>query len=298
MVFIDSLSKIVDTEVEFNYPLSECSGYKVGGNAKYYIETYSLKALKEVIQAVKECKIPYKIIGNGTNVLFSDDGFDGVIICTKKLSGVFSDGKIVRAMCGANLNKLIEISASGGFTGIEELYGIPASVGGAVTMNAGAFGKNISDYISYVEVLKNGRIIKIDKADCRFAYRGSRFLRGGGIVIAADFAFPTYVGSECLIERIKPVIERRSSLQPHGTSCGSVFKNPNGSSAGRLIDLAGLKGKSVGGATVSKIHGNFIVTEVGATAGDVYALIQYIKEKVNRIFGVRLQEEIEYVGEF
>ena len=164
-------------------------------------------------------------------------------------------------------------------------------------MNAGAFGHNISDHIVNVQTLYQGKINSYDKEQCEFAYRKSRFLGRKEIIISATFNFE-YDSKETIEKNIKNYADLRRQIQPIGKSCGSVFKNPKGYSAGELIDRANLKGLRIGGALVSERHANFIITQSNALSSDVYALIQHIKEKVKDKFDITLKEEVEFIGEF
>lgn len=297
MGFKDELTEFTHAKIRFEEPMKKHTALGVGGKAKYFAEVDSLYGLNLLTALAQRYRVKYKIIGNGTNVLVSDKGYDGVIVCLKKLSDVFFKRDEVRAMAGANLDKLIKFAVDHRLTGLEALSGIPATVGGAVVMNAGAFGHNISDRITTVETLHNGKIKIYDKDDCKFGYRKSRFLGKKETVVSASFKLDQGDREEINV-RIKNYRELRKNVQPSGKSCGSVFKNLPKLSAGALVDKAGLKGYSVGGAKISERHGNFILTDSRATATDVYALINYIKEEINKIFGVRLTEEVEYVGEF
>ena len=297
MGFKDELLEFTHAKIRFNEPMKRHTALGVGGKAKYFAEVDSLYGLNLLTTLAQKHRVKYKVIGNGTNVLVSDNGYEGIIICLKKLSDVFFKRDEVRAMAGANLDKLIKFTLDHRLTGLEALSGIPATVGGAVVMNAGAFGHNISDRITTVETLCGGKIKIYDKEDCKFSYRKSRFLGKKETVVSASFKLDG-CERDAVMNNIKKYRERRKNVQPTGKSCGSVFKNPTKYSAGALIDKAGLKGYALGGAKVSDRHGNFILTDSRATASDVYALIQYIKEEIFSIFGVRLSEEVEYIGEF
>lgn len=291
------LLEISDLTLSENEPLKKHCGYGVGGSADFFIEVGSFVALNFLIKILNENKINFKIIGNGTNVLFSDKGFNGVIISTSKLNDVFFKRDEIYATCGVQLEKLINFTINHALTGLENLAGIPATLGGAITMNAGAFGSVISDYLTSVDVLENGKIVKYTKEKCGFAYRSSMFLGGEQIVLAGTFKLNP--SDRCKIfNAYKLYGMMRKNIQPQGKSCGSVFKNGKKFSAGKLIEDAGLKGTSVGGAFVSEKHANFIIAKNGATAQDVFNLINLIKRKVYDTFGVLLCQEIELVGDF
>lgn len=297
MGFINEIEELGFTRVIFQQPMKKHTSFGVGGVSKFYAEADSLCTLNQLITTAKKHKVKFKLIGNGTNVLFSDKGYNGLIICTKKLNDVFFKRNQVKAMAGADLTKLIKFTVEHGLSGCEKLSGIPATVGGAVVMNAGAFGQTISDAIVEVETLEKGKIKKYFKNQCLFSYRSSRFKINNQAIVSATFEFATS-DKEKLINEMALCLERRKRIHPTGRSCGSVFKNPTPNSAGALIERAGLKGVTIGGATVSEKHGNFIITSSSATATDVKNLIEYIKDKVFNAFGIMLEEEVEYVGEF
>ena len=296
-MFKNALLEISNAKILFDEPMKKHTGYGVGGCARYYAQIDSLYSLNSLITLAKQHKVKYKVIGNGTNILVSDLGFDGIIIDTKRLSDVFFKREHVKAMAGAKLEKLIQFALDNRLCGLEAFAGIPATIGGAIVMNAGAFGHNISEYVQTVETLCDGKIKSYDKSECKFGYRTSRFLNKNEVVISATFNLRSG-DREKIIDGIKSYKDLRRSIQPSGKSCGSVFKNPKPFSAGALIEGAGLKGKRIGGAVVSEKHANFIITSSKARAKDVYELIEQIKQKVKDAFGVELCEEVECVGEF
>lgn len=297
MGFKEELINFPHAQVSFEQPMKKHTALCVGGNALYYARVDNLFALKLLVELAKSYKVPFKVIGNGTNLLVSDSGYNGLIINLSGLNDVFFKRDNVRAMAGASIEKLIKFALSHRLAGLEALSGIPATVGGAVVMNAGAFGHNISDLIVSVETLSQGKLKIYDKDQCKFAYRTSRFVSGRDIIVSATFDLKED-SRETILAAVKNFSELRKKSQPIGRSCGSVFKNPKKASAGELIDLAGLKGYRIGGACVSNVHANFIITETGATASDVYALINYLKDKIKRQFNVELVNEVELVGEF
>lgn len=297
MGLIEQLENFTHAKIYFDQPMNKHTALGVGGKVAYFAEVDSLYGLNQLLNLLKDNQRKYKILGNGTNILVSDSGFDGMIICMKKLSDVFFKRDEIRAMAGASLDKLITFAQDNRLSGLEALTGIPATVGGAVVMNAGAFGHNISDNVTTVETLYNGKIKVYNKEDCKFGYRHSRFIGKNEVVISACFKLKE-TEREIILSNKKSYQEVRKSIQPMGKSCGSVFKNPKPRTAGELIDKAGLKGFSVGGATISLKHGNFITTKSRATAKDVYTLINIIKDKIYNEFGILLEEEVELVGDF
>lgn len=297
MDFSKELKGFSHAKITFEQPMKKFTTLGVGGCADYFAEVDSLYGLNLLISLAKEYNQPYFVLGNGTNILISDKGYRGLIICLKKLNDVFFKRDLVRAMAGANIDKVLKFNLANGLTGLERLSGIPATIGGAIVMNAGAFGHNISDHIVNVQTLYQGKINSYDKEQCEFAYRKSRFLGRKEIIISATFNFE-YDSKETIEKNIKNYADLRRQIQPIGKSCGSVFKNPKGYSAGELIDRANLKGLRIGGAFVSERHANFIITQSNALSSDVYALIQHIKEKVKDKFDITLKEEVEFIGEF
>ena len=293
MGIVESLRQIPDINFTENVNLGYRTSFGVGGRAKYYVSPESVYSFMRCINAATSWELKYKIIGNGTNILVSDKGYDGLIICTKRLNSVFLDKGEIISLCGTPLSRFVGFVSGAGRTGAEGLIGIPATIGGAIYQNAGAFGYTISDYVYEITCIKDGQTVKRKKSACGFGYRTSVFQKNGEFIVSAKFRFP---------KRKKNVkntfYERRIDAQPIGRTCGSVFTNPPSDYAGRLIESAGLKGARIGGAQVSEKHANFIVASENAAAQDVYLLINEIKEKVYREFGVQLKEEVEYLGEF
>ena len=278
-----------------NEKLSAHTTLGVGGKAKYYIEPETFYSLIQVIRISTAKKIPYKVIGNGSNLLISDSGFNGLVINLKKLKGIKRVGNTVIVYAGETLKNLLAYCEHNGLSGLEELSGIPGQIGGVTVQNAGAFGKCVADVVSYVRCY-DGKIKTLKKADCGFGYRTSAFQNSGQIILSTAFELKK-TSTEEVAERIYKISERRKRLQPHGKTCGSVFRNPVGQSAGELIERAGLKGFSVGGAKISEKHANFIINN-GNSAEDVYLLIEYVKKKVKQQLGVTLIEEVEKIGKF
>lgn len=293
MGIVESLRQIPDINFTENVNLGYRTSFGVGGRAKYYVMPESVYSVVQCVKTAINAGVNYKIIGNGTNILVSDRGYDGLVICTKSLNSVFLDKGEIIALCGTPLNRFVSYVSGCGRTGAEGLIGIPATLGGAICQNAGAFGYTISDCIYEITSIKNGKTIKRKKAACGFGYRTSIYKDSDEFIVSAKFRF----------KKRKRIVkdyfyERRKAAQPSGRTCGSVFTNPPCDYAGRLIECAGLKGAKIGGAQVSEKHANFIVTGENAAARDVYLLINEIKKEVYEKFGVKLTEEVEYLGEF
>lgn len=297
MVFAKSLLERTNAKIILDAPMKNRTTLGVGGKAKYLVEADSLYSIRETIELAREHNVDYKVIGCGSNLLISDLGYNGVIISTNRLNDVYFKINQIRALAGAKLNKLIKFATDSGLSGLESLCGIPGSVGGAIVMNAGAFGCTISDYLTEVETISNGKIKKYYKNECGFGYRKSVFRTNNEVVVSATFNLKESE-KEAVKNANQSYLDLRNSLQPKGKSCGSVFINPKGKRAGELIEKAGLKGLTFGGATISQKHANFIITNDLATATDVYHLINHVKEKVKEKFSVELKEEVELLGEF
>ncbi|KAA0258372.1 UDP-N-acetylmuramate dehydrogenase [Deferribacter autotrophicus] len=280
-----------------NEPLSKHTTYRVGGPAKYFIMPVTNDELIETISWAKSKKLSYEIIGFGSNVLFMDEGFEGVVVSTALLNRWILDKKeFLVAGCGVGLMELVEFAVHKGIAGFEKLAGIPGSVGGAVKMNAGAFGIEMKDILvdclvydidkNDVEVIKN--------EDCVFSYRKAKGLENK-IILSARFLRKR--GEIKELEKIKnDILVRREDKQPlEFASCGSVFKRPTGDYAGRLIEEAGLKGFSIGGAKVSEKHANFIVNCGDAKSKDILAIIDHVQSTVYKKFGILLEPEVKII---
>ncbi len=281
-------------------PLSDYTSFRIGGPADAFLLPDTEKALLSVLCFLKQENIPYRVIGNGTNLLFSDEGFRGAVVSTRHVRGVGIMGKTARAAAGTPLNVLCRTLAEYSLDGFSSLYGIPGTVGGAVFMNAGAFGAVVSDYLDFVSAydVTNGKIEMISRKELDFSYRSSVFqTRKDIIILSAEFTLPK--GSqENIREKMRQNIAKRMETQPTALPCaGSTFLRPKDGYAAAWIERAGLKGARVGGAAVSLKHAGFIVNLGGATAKDVLSLITMIKDEVNRRFGVLLAPEVEYIGE-
>lgn len=269
--------------------------YGLGGNAvrAYYPRTPW--QAKRVYDNLKSRGTHFEIIGCGSNLLVADSGMDGEVISTRDLRGIIriSADKLL-CLAGTRISELLAYCKKRNLGGLEYLYGIPATVGGAAYMNAGVSGYAIGDNIVDVCVY-DGNVAHFSRETCKFGYRRSTMRDINELILSI-----TVKVSECdareIDDRLTYFKNRRSHL-PKGKSCGCVFKNPEGYSAGYLIDCAGLKGFTVGGARVSDVHADFILNE-GATASEVKTLINLVKSRVLEKFGIELQEEVVYIGEF
>ena len=287
--------------IEENIALSKYCTWHVGGPARYFVKVKGIEELREALSWAKDNKLKFFILGGGSNVLFSDDGFLGLVIkidCRK----ITIEGNELRAEAGAIMRVAVLRAAEEGLGGIEHLAGIPGTIGGMIRGNAGALGMEIKDHLSWVRVLHKNeddwQIETMEKKDIFFSYRNSTFKqeRENYIIWEACFRLDRSDKVE-IIKLVNDDLKIRKERQPYDfPSAGSVFKNPTMErSAGRVIEESGCKGMNVGGAFVSEKHTNFIVNKGGATSSDIQALIQTIKQRVLEKTGVSLEEEIVIV---
>lgn len=278
--------------------LSTLSSFKVGGIAECVTYPKNEHELSECILISKEHEVRFEIVGNGSNILFSDDGYDGMIICTKKMTFVTSDGVNITAQCGARLSMLSAMSRDNSLSGLEFAHGIPGTVGGAVAMNAGAFGGEMSDVVisSIALDTKSGQCLYLKKEDHNFGYRKSIYTENKDLICVL-VNLRLHIGDKNTIDgKMKENAIARREKQPLDLpNCGSYFKRPEGYIAAKLIDELGLKGRSVGGAMVSTKHAGFIVNIGYATSCDILALEEIIKKEVFNNYGVLLEREVKYI---
>ncbi len=286
-------------EIKKNEPLKNHTSFKIGGPADEFAEVYNEEDIKELIEYAKGKGIPYTIIGNGSNLLVSDKGVRGLVI---KLAKGFDRAEVkgdkIIAKAGILLSKLSNVALENELSGIEFASGIPGTLGGAIYMNAGAYGGEMKDVIKKVTYLSGDEIKTAIDSELDFGYRHSRFSNTEDIVLSAEIQLKKGDKSE-IRAKMDDFKDRRCSKQPLSMpSAGSTFKRPDGYFAGKLIEDAGLKGKSIGGAQVSEKHSGFVVNTGDATAQDVLDLIKYIQDTVYDKFGVKLETEVKMLGEF
>lgn len=281
-----------------NVSLSKYSSFEIGGPAAIAVFPENTEDIVFCVKSAKAFGTRNKIIGNGSNILFSDKGFDGVIIFTTRAKNIEVNKNTVTAECGASFTYLASVACKSSLSGLEFAYGIPGTVGGAVFMNAGAYGGEVSDVLvsSLCYDSESGNIYTLDKQSHKFDYRTGIYDQNDALVVLSA----TFELKEKNAEEIKSLMEdlmaKRRDKQPlEFPSAGSTFKRPEGHFAGKLIEDAGLKGYTVGGAQVSKKHAGFVINRGGATASDVLGLIEHIKNTVYASFGVMLECEIKYI---
>lgn len=279
-----------------NQSLRQHNTFRTGGMAKYFTEPLNTKDILEAIRFAKENRLKYMIVGNGSNLLFSDEGYDGLIIKTSKLKGIERDGETLKVYSGELTPSVGAFAARNGLTGFEPLSGIPGSIGGGIYMNCGAYGTEIGDLISKVCFLyTDGKIKIFDRSELDFSYRSSSFQHMDGVILWAELKLSEGDRSQ-IDEHMKDYAQRRKDKQPlEYPSAGSTFKRPEGHFAAKLIDDCGLKGLSVGGAEVSEKHAGFIINKKDATTKDILELIEKVRKIVFEKTGVTLECEVKAV---
>ena len=279
----------LDAKVCFDYP--SLSAFKCGGNIGAVIFPEDRWELLQAVDLLKRAGEDYKVIANGTNVLIRDEGIFGAVICTKYLCGIDVEDDMWHVGAGEGIVKLAQLAANSGFSGLEGLCSIPGTVGGGVAMNCSAFGRQIADLVEYVDILTEDGIERLKASELAFSYRTS-LVKNKGIAVGAGIRLVEgdkyAIAKDMLAYRIA-----RQKSQPSGISLGSTFKRAGDVSAGYYIDKAGLKGYKIGGAQISFKHANFIINTGGAKADDFLQVAEYARQEVDKLFGVRLQYEID-----
>jgi len=300
-----------------NCSMAGYSSFRCGGNAALLAEPRSEEQLLFVLKTLISSGAEYMLLGNGSNVLFSDKGYDGAVIhigagldsisfetLTGEALDPFAEGAklpyFIRmtAGAGAKLAQAAKLVSSAGYTGLEFATGIPGSVGGGLFMNAGAYGGEMKDLVSSARSLdRDGNIIVRDVEDMDLSYRHSIYMENGEAILSVSFELP-FGKQDSINAKIAELTEKRITKQPlNYPSAGSFFKRPEGNFAGKLIEDAGLKGLRIGGAMVSELHAGFLINAGGATATDVLDLMHVVRETVMDRFGVLLEPEVRIIGE-
>lgn len=280
-------------------PLARYTTFRIGGPADIYLEPLDKTDALSLVRYLRHEKIPFFPMGNGSNLLIADEGVRGAVVNLETGFNYLSisDEGVITAGAGVKLAKFVDFCIGHGRQGAEMLAGIPGTLGGAVIMNAGAYGGEISDYMLSVELIRGGKLLRITKEEGGFVYRGSRLQ--GDLILEATFSFPH--GPADSIDSMKTfrretMLKRNSSQPVQWPNAGSIFKNPPGTYAAKLIQECGLKGCRVGDAEISELHANFIINCGAATAHDVLALIGIVRDKVKEQLGIELELEIKLVG--
>ena len=294
----DALKEFFGPECLFNEPMNTHTTYRAGGPAEVYVYPQTPEQWAFVLKLAQTENIPLRVIGFGSNILVSGKGLGGITCSTKKMNRIVVDENRITAQAGAPLDKVCELACKAGLAGMEKLSGIPGSVGGAVFMNAGAYGQETADCLEYFDIIDwEGRPATLLKEDVKFAYRHVDGLPKC-IILSSGFTLKPGDFTQLLAAR-STVQHNRVAKQPlEFPSAGSVFKRPANDYASRLIDAAGLRGLSVGGAKVSEKHAGFIVNFNHASAQDIKTLMDQVRQKVKAQFGVELELEQILWGDF
>ena len=295
----ETLCHINETEnVLRDEPMSRHTTFRIGGPAALFCTPRTVPQLADTVKACVEAGVPYYILGNGSNVLVSDAGYEGVVIrLFRNMDGIRVNGTELEAEAGALLARIAHLAAKEGLTGLEFASGIPGTLGGALVMNAGAYGGEMKDVVKEAVVLKpDGELLRLSKEELELGYRTSIIARKGYLVVSALLELEA--GEKGTIEaRMQELKEARTSKQPlEYASAGSTFKRPEGYFAGKLIMDAGLRGYAVGGAQVSEKHCGFVIKRGGATGQNVLDLGRHVQEEVKKQFGVELELEVKLLG--
>jgi len=297
------LKRIDGLKVKTAEPLARYTSMKIGGAADYFVEAETAAALAALLGALERGGEKFYLLGNGSNVLISDRGVRGAVI---RLAGEFKqadwreagESADVDAGAACAVTQLVRQAARRGYAGLEFAEGIPGSVGGALFMNAGAFGSEFEKAVDRVEAMtRNGEPLRLARAEMTFSYRDSH-LPQGTVITRVGLRLHRHE-SGAVSTKVRELVGKRKSSQPSGfPNSGSMFRNPPGDYAGRLIEAAGLKGKRLGQAQISERHANFIVNHGGATASEVRQLMDLARAEVHRQFGIELVAEVKFVGDW
>lgn len=292
------MTHIDSPDILQNEPMSRHTSFKIGGAADIMAFPSTPNELIFLWNACKERNVPLTILGDGANVLVSDKGIRGVVAFTNKMAACeILDGERIRAQSGMRLSALAEAAANASLAGLAFASGIPGTVGGAICMNAGAYGHDIEEFIESVTLFADGEIFEKSHAEMNFGYRRSIVQNSEMLVLDAVFKLARGDAEQIRAE-MKDLMARRRKTQPlEYHSAGSFFKRPEGNFAGKLIEDSGLKGFSVGDAQVSEKHAGFVVNKGNATAADVLELMRHVQREVFEKFGVQLEPEVRILGE-
>ncbi len=287
----------IGADFKLNEPMCCHSGFKTGGNADIFLTVGNVEALKIILETAKALSVPVFILGKGSNLLVSDKGIEGAVISLSGMDKIRIDGNRITAEAGASLTALCVQAQKAGLSGLEFAYGIPGSVGGALFMNAGAYGGEMAGVVTSSKfVTPDGNSGEIQKNEMKLGYRTSIFKENKNVITEVSFELMPK-NKELIREQMDCLMEKRRSKQPlEFPSAGSTFKRPEGYFAGALIEENGLKGCTVGGAQVSEKHAGFVINKGGATTDDILCLMGQIKATVQKNNGVALEPEVIFVG--
>lgn len=292
---VKALESFLPTENIFlNEPMSKHTTFRIGGNADCLLQIENAEQLSKVKNYLRKLEMPYFVLGNGSNLLVSDEGYRGVILAVaEKMSEVTVEGNTIIAQAGAPMSKIARVALENGLTGFEFASGIPGTIGGGVVMNAGAYDGELKQVVTYVKVVDaEGNFLELDNDDMEFGYRTSAIKHSGFTAVEVRICLQPG-DAEAIKTKMDELAAKRREKQPLDfPSAGSTFKRPEGHFAGALIMNAGLRGYQIGGAQVSEKHCGFVINKGGATAEDVEAVIAHVQEEVKEKFGVDLEPEV------
>ncbi len=295
MIDVNDIKRFFRGHITLHEPLSKYTSFRIGGPADYYLEPADKEDVVQIIIFLEQRNIPFMVMGKGSNMLVSDEGIRGAVINLEEgLNKIYIEEECVYVEAGMSISRFVDFCIQHGFKGVEMLPGIPGTVGGAIMMNAGAYGGEISDYLVEVEVLRKENILTISKLESGFSYRRSGFQ--GDVILAAKFKLPLGDKGEVMSMRRELLMKRNRTQPVNFPNSGSMFKNPSGIYAAKLIEEAGLKGKWSGKAQISEKHANFIVNHGNATAEDILNLIELSRQSVMKMSGISLELEVKLVG--
>jgi UDP-N-acetylmuramate dehydrogenase len=299
----EEVKSLIKGKVSFDVPMARHTSLRVGGNADVLAFPQDEGDLRKILQFTKERAIPHYILGRGTNVIVKDGGLRGIVISLCRgfkdvtIIGREAEELLVSAGAGMNLKALVQFARKRNLTGLEPFTGIPGTVGGALAMNAGAFGAEMADVVRSVSMTdQTGSTTVMQRDELKFSYRNLA-LPKGSVILSVILGVREASGEE-IAAKLKDVQRLRSQSQPWNVpTAGSIFRNPEGTAAGKLIDELGLKGYRIGDARISEKHANFIVNEGGATAAEVLALMAFVRDEVYEKRRIRLIPEVHIMGE-
>lgn len=293
MYALEKYSDLLQFTYKSPFSFAAHSSIGCGGVAPLAIYPQTVEETVEAVLKVRSLKLPYAIVGNGTNTLAAEPLATRIVICMKNVRNFTPNGNVVFVGAGFSVAALIKKCLALSLGGVEFLEGIPCTLGGALYMNAGVSGAYIADVVDSVLVLRNGKVCNVPKAECGYAYKTSVFMHNDDVILGATLCLRQQE-RDCIVQTLARYRERRAHL-PKGKSMGCIFKNPAGQIAGKLLEGAGLKGLRIGGAYVSPLHANFIINDGEATTQDIKALIAVMKNAVFAQYNVALEEEIQYI---
>jgi UDP-N-acetylmuramate dehydrogenase len=296
----EKLSRMINGKIVFNEPMKNHTSLLIGGPAKIMVFPRNEDDLKCLLHFANKNGIQFVVVGNGTKLLVGDKGIDGIVV---KMCGCFDDvqvkGATMTAGAGCLLPRVSKLAADQGLSGLEFAIGIPGTVGGGVFMNAGAHGSSISEILASVTAMgSDGKIYDFSREEVDYGFRRSSFQNSDLVILRANLNLKKS-NPEVIKEKMQQYAQWRKTNQPlEWPNAGCVFKNPSDMSAGKLIDMAGLKGMRIGDARISEKHANFILNTGNATASDVLTLMSIIEEKIRQNSGIKLETEIRLLGQF